>query len=196
DLTLRRPPASPFFPYTTLFRSWPRRSDKEGWVALGVRSDHRAVRPGGGVRAVLARRGAAGRAATVQPGEAGALRVRYRADPAAGGRRPGAGEVLPHRDDVHHLRYRGGVPDPVGGGLRPTGAWRVPGGGAVHRGSDHRVRVRVAPRWTGVGLVPGLSTRAASEAERSGVERYSGPSVGGTARAASEAEPSGRAARG
>src|SRR5690606_41741595 len=83
DLTLRRPPASPFFPYTTLFRSWPRRSDKEGWVALGVRSDHRAVRPGGGVRAVLARRGAAGRAATVQPGEAGALRVRYRADPAA-----------------------------------------------------------------------------------------------------------------
>src|SRR5687767_13812597 len=69
--------------------------------------------------------------------EIGALRVRH----ARPGRRARAliGQVLPGRDDVHHLRHRDGIHDPVGGGVPADGRH----GGPAHRGD---ARVHPHPR--------------------------------------------------
>ena len=70
---------------------------------------------GGALRAVLGRRSRRSSAHAVQPGQARRLRVRHRADPAAGRRRPVPGQVLPDRDALHRLRHRDHLPVPVGG---------------------------------------------------------------------------------
>ena len=46
------------------------------------------------------------RAAPLQPRQARLLRVRHRADAAAGRRQPVPGQVLPDRDALHRLRHR------------------------------------------------------------------------------------------
>ena len=71
-----------------------------------------------GLRGLLGDHERAGRAQALQPGQARLLRVRHRADAAAGRRRPLPGEVLHHRDAVHRLRHRDHLPLPVGRALR------------------------------------------------------------------------------
>ena len=82
---------------------------------------HAGPRTGGprrGLRHLLGDHVVRHRTQALQPRQARLLRVRHRADPAAGRRRPVPGEVLHHRDDVHRLRHRDRLPLPVGGRLR------------------------------------------------------------------------------
>ncbi|CAA9335467.1 MAG: NADH ubiquinone oxidoreductase chain A, partial [uncultured Nocardioidaceae bacterium] len=92
------------------------------------------------------------RSPALQPGEAGLLRVRDRADAAARRRRPVPGQVLHHGDAVHRLRHRDHLPLPVGPGVRLHGALRADRDGALHRHCLRRLRVRVAAGRPGLGL--------------------------------------------
>ena len=91
-------------------------------------------------------------AQALQPGQARLLRVRHRADPAAGRRRPVPGEVLHHRDALHRLRHRDRLPLPVGRALRRDEVLRAGRDGHLHRHRVRRLRLRVAPRRPGLGL--------------------------------------------
>ena len=61
-------------------------------------------------------------------------------------------QVLPDRDDVHHLRHRSGVPLPLGGLVRETRSFRAHCSSDIHFPDHRALRLRVAPRWPGVGL--------------------------------------------
>ena len=56
-------------------------------------------------------------------------------------------------DPLHHLRPRGRLPVPVGGGLRRIGAVRLLVDDGVPRRADHRLHLRMAQRSAGMGLI-------------------------------------------
>ena len=87
----------------------------------------------------------------LQPGQARRVRVRHRADAAAGRRRPVPGEVLPDRDALHRLRHRDRLPLPVGRRVRPARGLRARRDGAVHRApcSSPTPTCGVAAAWSG-----------------------------------------------
>ena len=91
------------------------------------------------------------RAEALQPGEARLLRVRHRADAAAGRRRPLPGQVLHRRDALHRLRHRDRLPLPVGRLLRLR--WRSSGSSrwscSSPRCSSPTPTSGVAADWTG-----------------------------------------------
>ncbi|CAA9274640.1 MAG: NADH ubiquinone oxidoreductase chain A, partial [uncultured Actinomycetospora sp.] len=118
-----------------------------------LRPAHRHVRARGRVRPVLRHGRAVHRAAPVQPREARLLRVRHRADAAARrGRRPHPGGLLPHRDALHPLRHRDGLPLPVRREHRCARVVRPRRDRAVRRHRRLRLRLRVAPRRAGLEL--------------------------------------------
>src|SRR5262249_56985217 len=99
--------------------------------------------------------------------------MRHRTDPPAG-RGSVPGEVLPHRDAVHRLRYRDHLPVPLGGHVRPSRTVRPRGNGHVRRNRACRVRLRMAPRRSGMGLAMGVEEKLPSGILLTTVEKLSG----------------------
>src|ERR1700704_2998136 len=66
--------------------------------------------------------------------------------------------LLPGVDPLHHLRPRGGLPVPVGGGVQGRGDLRLLVDDGVPGRLDDRLRLRVAQGRAGVGL---MTTQAA-----------------------------------
>src|SRR3954452_13731989 len=104
----------------------------------------------------LGRHRAADRAAPIQPVEDGSLRMRHRANAAAGVRARGgpavSDQVLPDRDVVHRVRHRDRVSLPVGGGIRQPGRLRAGRDASLHGRGVRGLRVRMAPRRPELGL--------------------------------------------
>ena len=91
------------------------------------------------------------RSPALQQGQARGVRVRHRAQPAAGRRRPVPGQVLPDGDALHRLRHRDHLPLPVGGVVRRSGrssaSWRW--SCSSSRSSSRTPTCGGAAAWTG-----------------------------------------------
>src|SRR6201994_1335131 len=140
----------------------------------GLCAHPRAGRPGDGVRDLLGGHRHPDRPEAVEPGQTAGLRERHRANPAATGWRPVPGQVLPDRDAVHPVRHRDRLPVPVGGHLQQARGLRPRRDGHVRRHGADRVRLHLASRRPGVGLVMGLEEMLPSGYLLTTVEKVAG----------------------
>ena len=100
------------------------------------------------------RRLPAARAAPAVGGQAGAVRVRHRAEPRAAGALPG--QLLRRRDAVHHVRHRDHLPLPVRGLARRAGDLRVRRDPHLLGAVLPDVRLRGRPRRSRLGSAAAL----------------------------------------
>src|SRR5712664_3325755 len=146
-----------------------------------VYTDPRALRARHGFRRVLRHDGRHRGPQALEQGEARCVRMRHRADPDPAWRRQGPGQVLPDRDAVHRLRHRDRLPLPLGGDLRQARHVRPGRDGHLRDHRARRVRLRLAARRPGMGLV----TMGIEEKLPSGVLLTSVEKIAGWARARS-----------
>src|ERR1700722_15054546 len=139
-----------------------------------VHTDPRALRARHGLRRVLSRDGLHRGPQALEQGQARRVRVRHRADSDPARRWQGPGQVLPDRDAVHRLRHRDRLPLPLGGDLRQARHVRPCRDGHLRDHRARRVRLRLAPRRTGLGLAMGIEEKLPSGVLLTSVEKIAG----------------------
>src|SRR6266481_552841 len=139
-----------------------------------VSSDLRAGRAGGRFCRLFRHLRRHRRPQAVEPGQAGELRVRHRADADAAARGQDPGQVLPDRDVVHRVRHRDHLPVSLGGRLQQARRLRPGRDGDVRHHCACRVRVHLAARRPGVGLAMGLEEKLPSGVLLTSVEKAAG----------------------
>src|SRR5215469_16498396 len=147
---------------------------KGGHIDEAVRSDLRAGRAGPRLRRLLGHLRRHRRAEAVEPGQAGKLRVRHRADAAPAGRGQDPGQGLPDRDVVHRVRHRDHLPVSLGGHLQQARRLRPGRDGDLRDHGAGRLRVRLAARRPGVGLAMGIEEKLPSGVLLTSVEKVAG----------------------
>src|SRR5215469_5497857 len=147
---------------------------KGGHIDEAVRSDLRAGRAGPRLRRLLGHLRRHRRAEAVEPGQAGKLRVRHRADAAPAGRGQDPGQVLPDRDVVHRVRHRDHLPVSLGGHLQQARRLRPGRDGDLRDHGAGRLRVRLAARRPGMGLAMGIEEKLPSGVLLTSVEKVAG----------------------